>query len=580
VKKDFNASPGTSQHGGHVATDFAWTAATETSCGTADCHDSVTNTNVVTDIYSGGRFAAALTSGCKNCHDNDNGGSQTTILGGTDGDADARLASDAPLGPGKNLAAACTVCHGAASTANLTAIHHSTTLNKMTASTAENGYCVTCHLPDVNQPAGEKVAARGDIAMPANMPCNVCHLYFPGFANDGAGTYETNGTQVKIFGNAFDPNSNPGALPTMTERTTHAVSENTTTPISDYGACFACHGATAFVGSSGTSTSVTPFHGLGTPLATANTNDDDPTVGNGLGGNYDDIINMYAGVNVNWYPDAPMKSFAWHPGWGLLNWLALETGYGVKGNYSNGSGISPGIQPNDKSTWTPGNRACGSASGTFNIPWDSYASGVIGTPVVTPITMDKDYGWKGTVTTDIQVPLVPLALNNGNCPLYTTGTWYTGPTDGAKDNAGENAASTFYLIEDQFTTAETGATTGCVTGIEWHNGGGTVTVTTGTLSGSTYTVTNTFNTTDSTSITACNLPIAAGEYIGYWMETTGDTKFSANGDWTATDAGQPEIKRSDTTIADPDGSTPSISLETWTGIYQNTRATVTFDAYK
>ena len=577
VKKD-HASGASSVHGGHGATDFAWTGATTTSCGTADCHDAATNTDVIGQIHNG-RFAAQQTSNCKNCHDNDGGGAGSTWVGPTDGDADATNA-------GSNKSSICTVCH----TGTLPAIHHVTNASIPTQY-AQDGECVTCHLPDVNQPVGEKVAARGDIAMPANMPCGVCHLYFPGFANDGAGTYETDGSsKVIIYELTFDANNGPGALPSMSASTTHAVSENTTTPISDYAACFACHGATAFVGTSGTSTSALPFHGLGTPLVTANTNDDlDPgvTVNGGTGGNYDDIINFYGGPNVDWYPDAPQRTFAWHPGFGLLNWLALEVGFGSKGNasYGNATGISPGISPNDGTARQPGDRVCVPSSGptTFNIPWDSYSDGVITTPVATALTMDKDYGFKGTITTDITVPLVDLGLAVGNCPLLTTGTWYSGPENGGKNSAGTVVADTVYVLPDQFTTLETGATTGSVTLIEFQNGGSTVTLMSGSISGGTFTVRDAISTDDDTAITVGDLIINDGDYIAVYFDSSsgGDTQFDTVQEWGATDAGQPVVmKTTDGSITSAPVATDTFTVADWPTIYNNMRATVVFDAYK
>ena len=90
------SSGASSTHGGHAATDFSWSA----SCGTADCHDSANNTDIISDIHgSTGTITSPLynerSNGCENCHDSSAGGDNTTIgANGVNGYVgDAKLAS-------------------------------------------------------------------------------------------------------------------------------------------------------------------------------------------------------------------------------------------------------------------------------------------------------------------------------------------------------------------------------------------------------------------------------------------------------------------------------------------------------
>ena len=90
------------------------------------------------------------------------------------------------------------------------------------------------------------------ITMPANLPCNFCHLYFP---NNG---YQQSGGKTIIYGLTWTPAAGGGTLGTNPS-TSHTISKATAPPISNYQACFACHGASSYNGAPQT----TPFHGHG-----------------------------------------------------------------------------------------------------------------------------------------------------------------------------------------------------------------------------------------------------------------------------------------------------------------------------
>jgi hypothetical protein len=133
----------------------------------------------------------------------------------------------------------CGQCHG--NTTDPNTAHHG-------GAAALNGECINCHMPDVG--VQSPLANRSDIMMPANLACNWCHLWWPNNidyidqATDNGYATDANG-KVKIFRLNWNPKGNYGQYASISETgmANHFVSENTTTPISDYGACFACHGA-------------------------------------------------------------------------------------------------------------------------------------------------------------------------------------------------------------------------------------------------------------------------------------------------------------------------------------------------
>jgi hypothetical protein len=519
-QKSFADSPSTSAHGGHSASAFAWTGTTESTCGTADCHDSATNTNVTSQVHNG-RFAAEQGSPCENCHDNNQGGAGTAILGPTDGDSDARNAT----GP-QDLTAACTVCHN---TKTIPAMHHTTPVLAIPSQYAQDGECVTCHLPKIEIAAGPSyppVATRGSISMPANLPCNLCHLYFAGFAADPQNNtgYVTSGGKVQIYRNRFNPNSTEwGTLPTVTPLANHLISENTTTPISDYGACFACHGASGAgtladnSDSAGLPDKIGPFHGLGTPY----TNTADPGDGTGTGGTLDDVTNAYAGpqkADMGGVPDDdpitnPAKQVPFHPGWMSLNWLACEVGYNCGTTKPYGNDSSPGWHQNDLGLRNPATyNDC--VSGNFTVPWDDYANAGGST------TMSKNFGWIGTnASLSTNVPLVPLSLTSGNCAIRSTVTFYGGT--GASGKQGDVMAdgNAYVDIVNPYPASESNNGTVTLVTFDTVDTDGTITIFTCTPNGpgTTCDITDSVDTAVANGVPEpVSLLIEPGGVVGIW----------------------------------------------------------------
>jgi hypothetical protein len=106
----------------------------------------------------------------------------------------------------------------------------------------------------------------------------------------------------------------------------HYVSENTTTPISDYGACFACHGATGTdngrADDPGNADMIRPFHGMGgTSELVPGT--DVWTRDTGANDDYTKHVNNYfAGPEHSAGGSAqPVKTDPYHPGYAAFNWM-------------------------------------------------------------------------------------------------------------------------------------------------------------------------------------------------------------------------------------------------------------------
>jgi hypothetical protein len=314
----------------------------------------------------------------------------------------------------------CTNCHFATGTA---ANHHTYDYHGAgpPPGRAKNGECVFCHMPNVNQPAGQPVAARGNISMPANLPCNWCHVYWYA-SNDSPGPgYRTVGGKVRMNAILWTPNTDSrnyagieeigtGATASMPS---HTISENTTTPVSDYAACFACHGASAATDGGGKQ--VVPWHGLGTVVAPGSTNDDDAS--NNDGGDVDDIINFYSGV-VQTGAGQSAHSDAFHPGWPFKMFSASNTvAWGSKANagYANQgkqAGQFDKIHDTDKGQDRQ-NGVCYDAAWLFDVPWDSYGTGTgVSTPVSTTLNSG---GASGSFSFNMTMPLVPLSLPDPSC---------------------------------------------------------------------------------------------------------------------------------------------------------------------
>lgn len=305
---------------GHDASSFGWS-------GTCNkCHSGA---DIVADVHKGN---------CADCHVDPTNNNFARRVGnpanGIDGSA-----------VGANINSTCLDCHNPAAYPTPT-IHHESSTHDY----AVNGDCVQCHKADVGQAVGHS-RANGNLGMPKNLACNFCHLFSPysSYSTDANG-------RVKIFSFIFDPNTNPGqGFTDITALTTHTISKNTSTPISDYSACFACHGAHSYIGSQGTAPKVIPFHGWGKIYLGQFHTTDDKTFYDYWYNPANDNLNALRNYAQPIYPDEP----------GLLE------------------------------------------TSSFMIPWDNYAAGKPEVPVI----MHKQFGVDKTIDVTVEVPLVNLSLH-------------------------------------------------------------------------------------------------------------------------------------------------------------------------
>ena len=237
------------------------------------------------------------------------------------------------------------------------------------------------------------------------LPCGWCHLYWGG-GNGATDGYTVISTKVQVFGLSWAPTTaTAGDAAGRTALPSHAISENGTTPISNFAACFACHGASPATGTVG----ITPFHGFGSPY----TGD--------AGGNNSFAFkqrNIYMGP-ASTAADDPVATESKHPALHALNGLGsymemLKQGctYGPCGKaYYDGGGASPkNVFGNDAGAHNPSTATYGINFGIpFDIPWDNF----LGNPTLTaPQNLTNfDFGGnKGTITIPTTVPMVPLSL--------------------------------------------------------------------------------------------------------------------------------------------------------------------------
>jgi hypothetical protein len=178
--------------------------------------------------------------------------------------------------------------------------------------------------------------------MPTTLACNFCHLWWPNNTNYIAQAtdigYKVTSSKVQMYPLEFDPNpgGNDMAMAVVgTAIASHAISENTVTPVNDYGACFACHGATGvdtgrLTAGPGEAAMVRPFHGFGLPVANGvdfnSGGNDTPTL---------HLPNHYAGPYAG-TEQSPKRTIAFNPGWAAFNAIvhsvsvAQGTGTGTK----------------------------------------------------------------------------------------------------------------------------------------------------------------------------------------------------------------------------------------------------------
>jgi hypothetical protein len=285
----------------------------------------------------------------------------------------------------------CTDCHGFSAgteAAKIAGHHNYTKIADSSDGRALSGLCVDCHTANVNQ--------DGALDMPANLPCNFCHLYFP---NNG---YQQSGGKTILYELTWTPASGGGTLGTVVS-TSHTISKALNPPISNYQACFACHGASSYNGAPPT----TPFHGYGTPY----TGDDL------IGGNANDQINVYMNPQHSGTGN-PVKTTAIHPG--AINFNAIGSNVmGATKTKPYGNDTSPGFHKNDNGAHemgtSPGNNPETIWTDEFTVPWDNF------TPGVGSGTIEIRHWFSNEDSKNLQViehidnvvpriPLVPLTL--------------------------------------------------------------------------------------------------------------------------------------------------------------------------
>jgi hypothetical protein len=324
-----------STHGGHAAGSFGWTAGTIASCGTGagtSCHSG----DVVAVVHLGSFAIANSNNPCVNCHND-------PVLAPGGGDGNTGVGSrgvgtaEVPPANATTHTEACTVCH----TLSIGATHHS-------GPNATSGNCIACHMPKVGT-QGNPIATRSTIMMPKELACNFCHLWWPNNQTYVATATDTSGYdtttvsgKVMVYKLVFDPTTNLRAMATASPVTSHAISTNSTTPINDYGACFACHGATgngsngttgianyALGDAAGVADMIVPFHGLGNPLTATE-------AGTLAVVNQADVlkhvVNFYAGpLQVTENTGLAAKDEPWNPGYIAFNWMAPEVSMNPSG---------------------------------------------------------------------------------------------------------------------------------------------------------------------------------------------------------------------------------------------------------
>lgn len=381
--------------GGHMV-DFGKTA----GCTTTGCH---TGARVLEDIHGNGTDAT-----CTLCHD-DPPFRDTEKLGAR-GLGDARNANGTAAA-GTWTSVTCTTCHDVTtpdpdlSVTTLGGMHHG-------HANATAGECIVCHKPDVGQGASSRTLAALDISMPRNLACNFCHLWWPN--NKGYYTTATDngysaagaGGTIRIFRLNWDPNGTTATTAktsaASSEVLTHSVSTNAVTPISDYAACFACHGASA--ATKGGGFQVRPFHGFG-PAVTGFT----PLSGNS--GNANVLIEWYAGPSSNGNNQA-VNDTPWHPGFAAFH--LLDNNVRPVTNTKQFATDNWNAHKLDWNKWSVAVKIPAISTTQFSAPWDSYAS-ALGAAPGTSATLNTG-GQTGGFTMQTTMPLVPLNLPTSITP--------------------------------------------------------------------------------------------------------------------------------------------------------------------
>ena len=244
-----------------------------------------------------------------------------------------------------------------------------------------------------------------------SLACGWCHMYWGG-GNGVADGYTVTSSKVQVYSLTWNPNTqSPGDAATRAVVATHAISENTTTPVSDFAACFNCHGATSYNGS----TQVVPFHGLGTPYLPSK-DPGAPTVSP----NANNQRNIFSGpTNLSGGTGSGLASDSRHPGWKALNglglWIPLQkTGPGNGATQIEGKAYYAGnvVAPKklyDDDVATQNTPATSDYPARLDIPWDNFA----GNPTLSvPQSLSNfDLGLQGVESgIPTTVPSIPVSL--------------------------------------------------------------------------------------------------------------------------------------------------------------------------
>ncbi len=349
-------------HGGHNDSQFGWAGGCEACHGAGAAAESV-----VQGIHGGDCDLCHTTSPGVYTKDTDGPGPSANGIDGNaylaNGSADYSPKFDPTV-------YTCETCHpfagGGGGLNTRPDAHHVATPN----SYAVNGTCINCHQPDVGQNGVSGHEARGDLQMPANLACNYCHLWWPNEAYTGS--------PVNIYNLDWDPNTNPNQNAGSAAMSTHAISTNATTPVSDYAACFACHGAASYTGSNGTAPQVFPFHGYHADGDEVYTGDTTCYGSGACGGAAADMINIYGSPTITGTDHglSHLANKGRHPGFNSLNLLEpflslVPSGANPgKGDVYNGSSSNKKMHQADSGQYEA---PALNGTTTFNVPWDNYA---------------------------------------------------------------------------------------------------------------------------------------------------------------------------------------------------------------
>lgn len=371
----------------------------DAGCTSTGCH---TGAKVLEDIHGDGTSAT-----CTLCHNAPPSRDSEKL--GARGLGDATNADGTAIA-GTWTSVTCVTCHDVTTPDPDLAV---TTLGGMHHGhpNATGGDCVFCHQPDVGQTGADGL--RINLSMPANLACNFCHLWWPNnktyYTTATDNGYSVTGTsKVRVFRLNWDPNgTTQKTYAASSEVVSHSISENSTTPISDYAACFSCHGASA--ATKGGNFQVRPFHGFG-PAVTGF----EPLSGD----------SGTANVNIEWYAgptstgqDQPARTIPWHPGFAAFNWMNAEV-RPVTGTKQFAIDTRNAHKLDWNKPWTTATRIGAliptPAPISFAIPWDNYGPTPDG-PTGTSDPLNTG-GQTGAFTKQTTVPLVPLSLPTSITP--------------------------------------------------------------------------------------------------------------------------------------------------------------------